>query len=74
MEKGSADIHHRYRDRKVRLRDLTEKQSEIFEYIHGKLVFNGLAPTVQEIQREFGGSPYAAQTLLNALEKKGFIR
>jgi len=75
MGKGSADIQHRHQDREVRLRDLTERQTEIFEYIHGKLVFNGLAPTVQEIQREFGfGSPNAVQTHLNALEKKGFIR
>ena len=57
------------------MRELTERQSEVFEYIHGKLVFKGLAPTVQEIQREFGfGSPNAVQTHLNALEKKGFIR
>ena len=75
MGKGSADVRQRHRDREVRLRDLTERQSEIFEYIHGKLVFKGLAPTVQEIQREFGfGSPNAVQTHLNALEKKGFIR
>ena len=57
------------------MRDLTKSQSELFGFIRGELTLNGLAPTVQEIQREFGfGSPNAVQTHLNALEKKGFIR
>jgi|AP95_1055475.scaffolds.fasta_scaffold12219_1 CheY-like chemotaxis protein len=59
----------------VRLRNLTQRQIEVFEYIHGKLVAKDLAPTVQEIQQEFGfASPNAVQTHLTALEKKGFIR
>ena len=57
------------------MKDLTERQNEIFRFIHGNLTIKGLAPTVQEIQREFGfGSPNAVQTHLTALEKKGFIQ
>ena len=53
---------------------LTPRQSEILRYIRETLDVKSMAPTVQEIQREFGfNSPNAAQSHLNALQKKGYI-
>lgn len=54
--------------------ELTQRQREILEYIRLVLGTQGMSPTVQEIQRQFGfRSPNAVQTHLQALHKKGFI-
>ena len=55
--------------------ELTERQREILEYINRKLDADGVSPTVQEIQWQFGfKSPNAVQSHLLALTKKGYIR
>ena len=55
--------------------ELTKRQREILGYITQKLDVDGIPPTVQEIQRQFGfKSPNAVQTHLLALTKKGYVR
>ena len=54
--------------------ELTERQREILSYIKMMLDNEGVAPSVQEIQREFSfKSPNAVQSHLLALTKKGFV-
>jgi len=54
---------------------LTERQSEIVEFIQGCLHERGGAPTVAEIQRRFGfSSPTSVSDHLRLLERKGVIR
>ena len=55
--------------------ELTERQREILEYIKQKLDADGIPPTVQEIQWQFGfKSPNAVQSHLLALTNKGYMR
>ena len=54
--------------------ELTDRQQEILDYIQRVIETEGMSPTVQEIQREFGfRSPNAVQTHLSALQKKGVV-
>ena len=55
--------------------ELTKLQREVLGYIKQKLDVDGISPTVQEIQWQFGfKSPNAVQTHLLALTKKGYVR
>lgn len=54
---------------------LTERQSEVLEFIVQSLSEKGYPPTVAEIAEHFSfASPNAAASHLNALKKKGYIR
>ena len=55
--------------------ELTVRQQEVLGYIERRLNFEGIPPSIQEIQKEFGfKSPNAVQTHLLALIKKGFVQ
>jgi len=55
--------------------ELTEKQRQILEFIVERVSEQGLPPTLREIAEKFGlQSVRSAQTHLDALAKKGFIR
>ena len=56
------------------MRELTEKQQQIFDFILGSLRNEGSIPTVREIGRAFGfSSTNAVNTHLEALVNKGYI-
>ncbi|MCX8103574.1 MAG: transcriptional repressor LexA [Candidatus Bipolaricaulota bacterium] len=55
--------------------ELTEKQRQILDFIVERVSEQGLPPTLREIAERFGlQSVRSAQTHLDALAKKGFIR
>ena len=57
------------------MNDLTDRQSEILNYIKEFIVSNGYPPTVREIGSALGlRSPATTHTHLNNLELKGFIK
>jgi repressor LexA len=54
---------------------LTERQTEVYEFIRDKMRNRGYGPTVREIGREFGiSSPNGVMCHLKALERKGVIK
>jgi repressor LexA len=54
---------------------LTERQTEILEFLRTYQSANGITPTVAEVQEHFGfKSPTAVSDHLSALERKGSIR
>ena len=56
------------------MKNLTKRQSEIFNYIKEEIESNGYPPTRSEISRTFGfKSPNAAEDHLKALKKKGVL-
>ena len=56
------------------MKNLTTRQSEIFEFIKKEIEFNGYPPTRSEIAKVFGfKSPNAAEDHLKALKKKGVL-
>ncbi|MEM9352662.1 MAG: transcriptional repressor LexA [Planctomycetota bacterium] len=53
---------------------LTRRQKEVLDFIHGLIENRGYGPTVREIGDNFGiASPNGVMCHLKALEKKGFI-
>lgn len=57
------------------MKELTEKQKKILEFIKEFITENGYPPTIEEIMERFSfSSPNAVITHLSALEKKGFIK
>ena len=57
------------------LRNLTERQREIYEFIRSKIEGRGYGPTVREIGLAFEiKSPNGVMCHLKALEKKGLIK
>jgi len=57
------------------VKSLTDKQSEIYEFIGAWQVKNGYPPTQAEIREHFGfGSLNAVRSHLVLIEKKGYIR
>jgi len=57
------------------MRNLTERQEEIYKYLLEYLDERGYPPSIRDIMRAFGfKSPKAAADHLAALERKGFIR
>lgn len=56
------------------MKNLTKRQTEIFNYIKGEIENNGYPPTRSEISKTFGfKSPNAAEDHLKALKKKGVL-
>ena len=56
------------------MKNLTKRQSEIFNYIKEEIEINGYPPTRSEISKTFGfRSPNAAEDHLKALKKKGVL-
>jgi repressor LexA len=54
--------------------DLTQRQSEIFDFIRSRLRETGFPPTREDIAREFGfSSKTGAQDHLMAIARKGYI-
>ena len=57
------------------MKDLTEKQSQMLDFIKSFTKTNGYAPTVKEIMSYFNfASPTSVTTQLLALGKKGYIK
>lgn len=57
------------------MKELTERQAEILNYIKEFIVSNGYPPTVREIGKALGlSSPATIHSHLNNLESKGFIK
>ncbi|MFO0821402.1 MAG: transcriptional repressor LexA [Pirellulales bacterium] len=57
------------------LKDLTQRQRKVYEFIREKIVTRGYGPTVREIGLEFDiSSPNGVMCHLKALEKKGLIK
>ncbi len=57
------------------MKDLTEKQSQMLNFIKSFTKTNGYAPTVKEIMSYFNfASPTSVTTQLQALVKKGYIK
>jgi repressor LexA len=55
--------------------ELTERQSDILEFIGQYTAANGYPPTLREIGAKFGiSSTFGVKRHLDALEKKGFLR
>ena len=56
------------------MKNLTKRQTEIFNYIKDEIENNGYPPTRSEISKTFGfKSPNAAEDHLKALKKKGCL-
>ena len=56
------------------MKNLTKRQSEIFNFIKSEIENNGYPPTRSEISKTFGfKSPNAAEDHLKALKKKGVL-
>ena len=57
------------------MKNLTDKQSKIYEFINGWQMKNGYPPTQAEIRNQFGfGSLNAVRSHLVLIEKKGYIQ
>lgn len=55
-------------------RHLTDRQSEILDYMRAVQAQYGGPPTIREIMAEFGiESPQGVMCHLNALERKGYL-
>ena len=56
------------------LDQLTQRQQQVYQFIHEKITQRGYGPTVREIGERFGiSSPNGVMCHLKALEKKGLI-
>jgi repressor LexA len=56
------------------MRELTERQQEVLDFIRSFSARHGLPPTVREIGDRFGVTPRAAFDHLRALERKGALQ
>lgn len=56
------------------MRELTEKQINILDYIERYIAEQGYPPTIREIGEQFGITAKGAYDHLKAIEKKGFIK
>ena len=56
------------------MRELTEKQRQVFEYLERYISEQGYPPTIRELGETFDISSKAASDHLKAIEKKGYIR
>ncbi len=56
------------------MKDLTEKQKKVLNFIEEYMEKHGYPPSIREIARRFRITPRGAMMHLVALEKKGFIR
>jgi len=56
------------------MKDLTEKQEQVLQFIVDVVREKGFPPTIREIGDQFGITAKGAYDHLKAIEKKGFIR
>ena len=56
------------------MKELTEKQVNILDYIQSYISTSGYPPTIREIGEEFSITAKGAYDHLKAIEKKGFIK
>ena len=56
------------------MKELTDKQKSVFDYINEENEKNGFPPTIREIANFFCVTPKAAHDHMKLIEKKGFIR
>lgn len=56
------------------MKELTEKQQQIYEFIKDYITMKGYAPSIREIARHFKMTPRGAQQHIISLEKKGYIK
>ena len=56
------------------MKQLTEKQKSMFEYIMDYVSKQGYPPTIRELGLTFGITPKGAYDHLKAIEKKGYVR
>ena len=56
------------------MKELTERQAEILDFIRRYSQGNGYAPAVREISQEFGLTLKTVQDHLAALERKGAVK
>ncbi|ABS60646.1 MULTISPECIES: transcriptional repressor LexA [Fervidobacterium] len=56
------------------MRELTERQKLIYDFIKDYMIMKGYAPSIRDISRHFKMTPRGAQLHLIALEKKGYIK
>ena len=72
---GAPFSQHRGTRRMTVIDQLTQRQQQVYEFIHDKIVNRGYGPTVREIGEHFDiSSPNGVMCHLKALEKKGLIR
>lgn len=57
----------------MRMNNLTDRQSQIYEFLQQQIQTSGYPPTVREIASHFGIFPKAVQDHLAALERKGVL-
>lgn len=55
------------------MKELTDRQREVFNFLREYYHEHGFSPTIYEIGDRFGFTPAAGWQHLNALEKKGFV-
>jgi len=52
---------------------LTEKQDEVYQFIHNYFTQYGMAPSVREVAQALGKSPQAIQQHIEILRTKGYL-
>ena len=55
------------------MKELTDRQREVFEYIKGYVRNNGQSPTLRQVGAHFGFASKAADDHVKALMRKGYI-
>ena len=56
-------------------RELTDRQTEIFEFIKEQILVNKIAPSIMEIGQRFNiNNPNGVRNHILSLEKKGYIK
>jgi repressor LexA len=56
------------------MKELTDKQDNVYKFIMNSMKDRGMPPTIREIGDEFGITAKGAYDHLKAIEKKGFIK
>lgn len=56
------------------MREITEKQQQIYEFIKNYITMRGYPPSIREVARHFSITPRGAQQHIVSLEKKGYIK
>src|SRR6185295_1981636 len=59
---------------RARMRELTERQRDVLNFIRAFTARHGVPPTVREIGEKFRVTPRAAFDHLRALERKGMLQ
>jgi len=58
----------------VKIKELTERQKEVYNFIKKFTRMNGYPPTIREVSKNFGfSSPSGSLIHIKALQKKGYI-